>query len=63
MANCFNSYMVYHVAPTEILIDGYFGGILCSLYMILHTKHLRIDSRKTVVYVLIGATCLEGNIQ
>ena len=33
-----------------------------SFHRYLDTN-LQIDGFKTVVYVLIGATCLEGNIQ
>ena len=46
VANCFNSYMVYHVAHTEILIHCYFGGLLFIIYMILDPNHLQIDGLK-----------------
>ena len=62
MILCFDSCMVYQVASAKILIDCSFWDLLWSLYLILDPEHLLIDGHMTVVYVLIRATCLEGNI-
>ena len=53
---------VIKLLQTKYLLTVISGGILWSFYIILDPKYLRIDGHMTVVYVLIWATCLEGNI-